>query len=206
VSRGHDAVVRLASARPLRVAEQPFLFLRHGETAGNFSRIYQHPNEPLNATGIAQARRAALALHACRPDRILASTMRRAWQTAGIVGQALHLPVMEAPGLRERHFGALIGTSSVGLDWAAEPPEGEALQDFVDRTRGGLAEALAGEGTPLLVAHGGTLLVLTAALGCAFTAETARNATPLLFAPGADGWRMESLAAPVESGGGVVFT
>src|SRR5262245_15065236 len=102
----------------LKPGAQRFLFLRHGETQGNHLKIFQHAEIELNEAGLAQAAEAAAILAGCGAKRILASTMHRAWTTAQIVGKKLELTPIEEPGLRERWFGDLVGTSSAEMDWS----------------------------------------------------------------------------------------
>lgn len=183
-----------ARAVGVRVRAEAFLFCRHGRTAGNAARIYQHPQEPLDAEGHAQARRAAALIAAGpRPARLVSSDMARAWLTAGHIASALGAPVLPAPGLCERSFGALVGTSSAGFDWREDPPQGETLADFVARTARALSDILAEADAPLLVAHGGTWLVLAGALGIPLVPALRDNAVPLLVRRGEAGWE----AAPL---------
>jgi broad specificity phosphatase PhoE len=181
VKHGLDAVQLLAGARLLRPRARRFLFLRHGETEGNAKRIYQTPEIPLNQRGEEQARLAAEYLRGHSVDRILASDMRRAWQTAETAAAMVGAPVIAEPRLRERWFGDLIGTSSLNLDWRNEPPNGESLRDFVARTQAGLINALDTDESRLLVAHGGSLYVLVYSLGAELLEQHIANATPLLF-------------------------
>jgi probable phosphoglycerate mutase len=181
LEHGLDQVRRLAAERPLQLRARRFIFLRHGETEGNVQRVYQRPDTPLNATGLAQAGRAAEYLRGQTVERILASDMRRAWQTAQAVAETVSAPVIAEPRLRERWFGDLIGTSSAGLDWRNEPPNGELLRDFVVRTQDGIRDALDTEAPTLLVAHGGPLYVLVFSLNVDLLEQHAANATPLLF-------------------------
>lgn len=181
VKHGLDAVQRLAFAQLLRPRARRFIFLRHGETEGNAKGVYQPPEIPLNPRGEEQARLAAEYLRAHRIDRILASDMRRAWQTAQTAATMTGAPVIPEPRLRERWFGDLIGTSSLDLNWRNEPPNGESLCDFVARTQAGLSAALDTDASTLLVAHGGPLYVLVFSLGAALLEQHIANATPLLF-------------------------
>ena len=191
---GVDAVLDAARALGVRVRTEAFLFCRHGQTAGNAARIYQHPHDPLDAEGHAQAIRAAAAIAAGpRPARLLASDMARAWLTAGHIASASGLAVQPTPGLRERSFGTLVGSSSAGFDWRADPPGGETLAEFVGRTAAALSDALAGDDLPLLVAHGGTLLVLAGALGVPLDPAVRANAVPLLVRRAGAGWAMRPL-------------
>lgn len=181
VKHGLDEVRRVAATRPLQPRARRFIFLRHGETEGNARRIYQTPEIPLNQTGLEQARRAAEYLRAHTVGRILASDMRRAWQTAQAASEIVGAPVIAEPRLRERWFGDLVGKPSQDLDWRHEPPNGETLRDFVARTQDGLSDALDTEASTLLVAHGGSLYVLVFSLGADLLEQHIANATPLLF-------------------------
>jgi len=181
VKHGLDEVRRLAHKRPLKPRARRFIFLRHGETEGNAKRIYQPSDIPLNPTGQAQARLAAKYLCEYPVERILASDMRRAWQTAEAAAAVVGAPVIAEPRLRERWFGDLVGTSSIDLDWRNEPPNGESLHAFVTRTQAGFASALDTDAATLLVAHGGSLYVLVFRLGEELLEQHIANATPLLF-------------------------
>jgi len=197
---GLDVLAARAGTPRLAPRAGRFLFLRHGATEGNVRKIYQRFDQPLNEMGLAQARDAA-ALLAQRGgiDRILASDMDRAWQTACIVGAALGLPVTAEIRLRERWFGDLVGTSSAGLDWSHDPPNGDTLDAFIARTRDGVLAALDSEASTLIVAHGGTLNVLAAALGVPLQAQHMHNASPLDFQREGGDWRVTPLlTAPLE--------
>ena len=196
VKHGLDEVRRLAVGSPLVPKARRFIFLRHGETEGNARRVYQPADIPLNATGQAQARLAAEYLRAHPVERILASDMRRAWQTAEAAAESVRASVTPEPRLRERWFGDLIGTSSKDLDWRNEPPNGESLQDFVVRTQAGFRDALDTDASTLLVAHGGSLYVLVFSLGADLLEEHIANATPLLFEheSSTGRWRISNIA------------
>ena len=181
VKHGLVELRRLAVATPLRPRTRRFLFLRHGETEGNAQRIYQSVETPLNAIGLGQARRAAEYLRAHPVERIFASDMRRAWQTAETAAEVVRAPVTAEPRLRERWFGDLVGQSSRDLDWRIEPPEGESLREFILRTQAGLNHALDTEESTLVVSHGGPLYVLVFSLGADLLERHIANATPLLF-------------------------
>ena len=203
VPRGLDALNAEAARRPLRPQVDSFLFLRHGETDGNRLHFYQGAEQPLNAAGEAQAREAAGILAGEPVKRIVASDMRRAWQTATIVAAAVGATPVPSTGLRERWFGDFVGTSTADFDWSRHPPNGEDLGDFVARARGALAAALAGSGRTLVVAHGGVLYVALAALGIPFEATLATNALPLRFVAEAGVWRASPLRTLNVSGVGV---
>ncbi len=196
LKHGLDEVRRLATKRPLKPRARRFIFLRHGETEGNAKRLYQPPDIPLNSTGEAQARRAAEYLREHPVERIFASDMLRAWQTAHAAAQVAGAPVVAEPLLRERWFGDLVGTSSLDLDWRYEPPNGETLQEFVARTQDGFHNALDSDASTLVVAHGGSLYVLVYSLGADLLEEHIANATPLLFDYETDAgcWRISNIA------------
>lgn len=207
---------------------QRFYFLRHGQTARNALRIYQSVDEPLNATGRAQAEQAAQVLAAELAGeaqvRIVCSDAPRAHTTAqavalqlqsrqGQAGNSLNagdpsthgllqagLQPSAVVGLRERHFGTLIGTSSADIDWDCAPDGGETLDQFVTRTLAALAEAVAHPAPVLVVAHGGTLHVLAAALGVSASPALLANAQPLRFDREGQGWRVTPLGVPQPAG------
>jgi len=105
--------------------DQRILFLfRHGETDWNREgRLQGHTDTPLNATGLAQAEALAETLRRHRLDAVVSSDLMRAWATAQIVAEALGLPLLADPGLRETNVGA-----AEGLLWTdAKARFGESL-------------------------------------------------------------------------------
>ena len=192
---GLRALVAAASAFRLRPNIDRFLFLRHGRTAGNIGRVYQHPDDPLAPEGFADAERAAGILARQDFTHIAASDMARAWLTSGRVAAATGKPVVAVPGLRERFFGDWIGMPSAGLDWRADPPNGETLGQFVVRAAGGLDAALArAPGETLIVSHGGVLQVAAGMLGLALSPDLTRNALPLAFRRVGGNWTVQAIA------------
>ncbi|MGI4777411.1 MAG: histidine phosphatase family protein [Janthinobacterium lividum] len=192
---GFDELVRLASAQRLSPVCDHFYFLRHGQTGRNASRIFQDVDEPLSALGLQQAATAAERLSGEPIRTIVCSDARRAFDTAHAVAGGLKLLPIARDNLRERHFGALIGTSSANLDWACAPEGGETLAAFVDRKRDALAQALTAPAPVLIVAHGGTLYVLAALLGVTIEPNVLGNAQPLRFQRTHATWRIEPLLA-----------
>jgi broad specificity phosphatase PhoE len=194
--RGLDELYRLAREEPLAPACTHFFFVRHGETDGNHGRIFQGAEQPLNARGLAQAEAAAEVLKAERIERFVSSTMPRAWVTAEILARPHGLVPEAEPGLRERWFGDLVGTSSADYDWRQMPPNGEGLETFVRRVRAALGRAveLADRQRTTLVGHGGILYVLGPALGIDLETRHLANCTPLLLERVGDRWRAQCLA------------
>lgn len=87
-------------------------YVRHGETEWNAQRRFQgHLDIPLSPVGIGQAFRLAERLSRSRIsfDRLYASDLRRARQTAEPLAQVLGLPIATTPLLREIHVGELAG-------------------------------------------------------------------------------------------------
>lgn len=152
--------------------------VRHGETAWNAdARIQGHQDVELNDTGRLQARRLGQALADENPAAIYSSDLRRALQTAEAVARTTGAPLIAAPGLRERGFGAFEGRTFEDVQvhapeharrWRQRDPDyapaggGEsltALRARVQRTVDELAARHAGA-LIVLVAHGGVMDVL----------------------------------------------
>lgn len=198
--RGLDHLLRLAAAQRFEVACEHFYFLRHGQTERNAQRIFQAADEPLNANGQAQARRASALLAAETIVTVVCSDTRRTLETAATVAAPFGLSARPHAGLRERNFGSLIGTSSVDIDWDCAPAAGETLAEFVDRSAAALLHALAHPAPVLVVAHGGILYVLAGLLNVSLDAQALGNAHPLRFERADGRWRALPLAAGSDAG------
>jgi broad specificity phosphatase PhoE len=72
------------------------MIVRHAEAAGTDGH-----DPPLTARGRDQAHRLAARLTAARADRLSSSTLRRASETAEIISEAVQLPILLDPRLRE---------------------------------------------------------------------------------------------------------
>lgn len=195
---GLDRLVEIAATQPLAPACDHFYFLRHGQTGRNALRIFQSVDEPLSELGLQQAAHAAELL-AGEPIRtIVCSDARRAFDTAHTVAATLRLTPTAQAELRERNFGALIGTSSANIDWACEPEGGETLTQFVARKRAALDAALKQPAPVLVVAHGGTLYALAALLGVPIDITVLGNAQPLRFSRSGPTWAITPLLRHVD--------
>jgi broad specificity phosphatase PhoE len=111
------------------------LMVRHGETAGNASRVLQLPDVPLNERGIGQAEQLARRLLDHGFAHIVCSDLLRARMTAAPLAVRSGLEIEENPLLQERNFGDLRGTpyaelteDPFGPDLA--PPNGEDWATF----------------------------------------------------------------------------
>jgi len=182
---GYDRIAALASALPFAPARARFIFVRHGETEGNRTRVYQFPHTPLNAAGEAQAARAAKSLAATKIGRLIASPMARAWRTANLVAaeHGIHPEVDGA--LSERFYVSLWDTPIQGeFNWNWDPDGCEPLATFVHRAAHSVMRILTddtGDGETVIVAHGGILLVVCALTGASLAGDQRRNAVPLRF-------------------------
>jgi len=182
---GYDRIAALTSALPFAPARARFIFVRHGETEGNRTRVYQFPHTPLNAAGEAQAARAAKSLAATKIGRLIASPMARAWRTANLVAaeHGIHPEVDGA--LSERFYVSLWDTPIQGeFNWNWDPDGCEPLATFVHRAAHSVMRILTndtGDGETVIVAHGGILLVVCALTGASLAGDQRRNAVPLRF-------------------------
>ena len=163
-----------------RPKEHTVLWLvRHGESTWNALGLAQgHSDQPrLTRRGVRQARYAANQLRGCPISAVYASDLRRAVATAAPLAAALELGVSRDPRLRERGLGVLEGTPSVAvpaalsgvagsrvIDPDARPPDGESLRDLYWRAAGFASDLLDAGLQVAVVAHGGTLRVLSAYL------------------------------------------
>ncbi len=94
---------------------------RHGQTDANLARRVQgQGSNPLNATGLEQARELAAYFrqHAdrYRVDCIVSSDLMRARQTAEILAEALSVPVTFHPELRARRMGTFENRTHAELE------------------------------------------------------------------------------------------
>jgi probable phosphoglycerate mutase len=175
--------------------QHAFYFLRHGETAWNRAgRTQGQLDSLLNDTGRAQAQRAAEALRGEPVQRIVASPLSRALDTAQAVADVLGLEVMMDPGLMECHLGDHQGQPHG--PWLRQyfhgnymPPNGESFDEFCSRTWAAMARAVALGPNTLIVAHGG--LWVAARRHVAVEPDLSRmpNALPLFIEPGPVRWR-----------------
>lgn len=169
---------------------EAFWFLRHGETDWNARGLSQgNVDVPLNETGVAQARAAALLLRGRGIASIVSSPLSRAHDTAVMVGEALGLPVAVEDDLHEVAFGAQEAQPMAGA-WFAEwvegtttPPGAESFSALRRRAVVAINRALLRPFPVLVVAHGALFRALRAEMGLEANVRTA-NAMPILCAPG----------------------
>jgi broad specificity phosphatase PhoE len=153
------------------------LLVRHGKTKlHKASRFWGKTDVELNAEGIRQARQLRDRLATEKIEAIYASNLSRARRTAEIIASRHQPDVTLCEELDECNFGRCEGLTFEeisrlypelaellnGSDMLARFPGGESLEDLDNRIRKFLPileEHDSGE-TVLIVAHGGTLLLL----------------------------------------------
>ena len=187
---------------------QRLILLRHGETTGESSIRYHGRNDvELSEAGRAQMQAAAREIEIAGVDRVVASSLARARESAEIV--APNFEVSLEDDLREVNFGRWEGLtageienmdpelyagwreSTAGFDY----PDGERRADFLERIQRGFERCLpaAGEAeTVLVVAHKGVIRVAVAHLLPGFTFDDghpALGSALVLERRGAGPWR-----------------
>lgn len=172
------------------IPARAFWFVRHGETDWNAEgRSQGSIDTALNATGIAQAGRAAALLVGRGIASIVSSPLSRARDTAETIGRALNLLVALESDLREVSFGVHEGTQQSAewfVDWidGLDTPEGaESFAALRARAARGLTAALAHPAPVLVVAHGAWFRAIRAEMGLPIDVRTP-NAVPLWCDPG----------------------
>ncbi|GBE65042.1 glucosyl-3-phosphoglycerate phosphatase [Mycobacterium sp. MFM001] len=161
------------------------LMLRHGQTDFNLgSRMQGQLDTELSELGRAQAVAAAEVLSKHQPLLIVSSDLRRAYDTAVVLGERTGLQLRVDNRLRETHLGDWQGMTHTQIDAAAPgarlawredatwaPHGGESRVDVADRSMPLIGELVTGEPEwgaderpVVLVAHGGLIAALTAAL------------------------------------------
>ena len=145
------------------------LLLRHGQTRLSVEKRFSGVGDPeLTEVGLRQAQAAADRLATSGAVAVVSSPLRRARQTAELVGKALGVEVAVEEGLRETDFGDWDGYtfSEVRERWSREldawladtavaPPHGESFDATALRVRRARDRLLASYGgqTIVLVSH-----------------------------------------------------
>jgi len=142
------------------------ILARHGETDWNRDGIWQgHGDPPLNALGRRQAAGLADRLADVEIDALYSSDLRRAYETAEIIGVAKGLAITADRDLREMDVGSWSGLTSEEIQERfpeAGHHDGESREAFDTRAVAALGRiARAHEGGPVLVVtHGGVVRAL----------------------------------------------
>ncbi len=170
--------------------------IRHGATEWNATGRFQGRSDvPLAPLGRAQARAAAEALRPLRIERVYASDLGRALETAEIVSAATGAPLVRDARLREFDFGRWegltwpeilaahpdIATAARTSAATYTPVDGESFAEVSERVRGFLDEiARSRESRAAVVTHAGTLHAFFSVLGIDENAAAKR----IVFASG----------------------
>jgi len=180
------------------------LLARHGETADNQppARVMGRRDPPLNERGLEQAHELARAVAGEGIRALYTSNLRRATETAEIVGEALGLDVLVDPRLAESDRGRWEGRLIRDIEreepetWEAwrragdgfRFPGGESLREHLSRVESALDDVAAAPLPALVVCHGGTIR-------CAFALRNHRglDAFHELDVPNAVPLRLEDL-------------
>jgi broad specificity phosphatase PhoE len=168
------------------------IIVRHGESHSNASAdrvaLPEAEGDRLTDRGLRQAEAAAEALAELGATRLIASSMRRAAETAAVIGERLGLPVETSELIHELReidgYGALDAGRQRELRWSKRmaanagdphhaPGGAESFADVVGRVRAFKAE-LAGQpddSVQVAVSHGiyARFFLLDSILGPAFT-------------------------------------
>lgn len=162
------------------------MFMRHGRSRADDEQVHEgRYDAPLTGLGRAQAERRATELNASGItfDAIVASPLKRAHETAGIIGSALNMGVDLDEDWMETDNGPLAGlpfqvasrTYPIpGFHNPFQPHvvsagEGESTWSLHSRAARALERVIRrGRGSYLVVAHGG---ILNAAMGCIVGAQ-----------------------------------
>lgn len=124
------------------------IVIRHGETDWNVEGRYQgQADPPLNQRGFEQAHELADELTNSHLELIYTSPLKRAYQTARIIAEHLHIPINTDSRLSEIHQGEWQTRLRAEIEgqfpdlfqrwetepWEVSPPNGEHLTDVQAR-------------------------------------------------------------------------
>ncbi|MCX5042764.1 histidine phosphatase family protein [Aldersonia sp. NBC_00410] len=156
------------------------ILLRHGQTEWNAdNRMQGQLDTQLTELGRSQAKDAAQALADLPITAIVSSDLHRAYDTATALGDVTGVPVRTDVRLRETHLGEWQGLVHTQVDerypgqretWRGDarfaPPGGESRVEVAARSIQVVRELLDTDydGVAVLVAHGGLIAALSAAL------------------------------------------
>ncbi|MDE5572059.1 MAG: histidine phosphatase family protein [Prevotella sp.] len=131
--------------------------VRHGETVDNARQIMQGQTQGcLNEKGREQARLVAKRLAGESLNAVVASDLQRAIQTAELLAEPHHLPVVTTPLLRERDWGGFTGRYIPDLKDEVWPDDVESEEALLLRARAFLLYIMATYpgGRVVAVGHG----------------------------------------------------
>ncbi len=134
------------------------IFIRHGESIGNTKQGFisgQSDTQGLSEKGKIQIIKASWELRSMRTDKLYASPVVRAQETATILARYAGVPIKTLPWLSELHHGVFEGhfwwevIPNIPTPWRSRRedfrtpyPQGESMRDVLKRTSQGLSEWL----------------------------------------------------------------
>lgn len=147
------------------------LLIRHGESEGNARGVVQgHMDFGLSAIGREQAAATAESVAREPVDRVISSPLRRASETALVIGTRLGLPVEPERGLMEYDIGGASGLTPAEIrvrhpevleafarGERPQYPGEEGREVFLARVRGVLEQLMPLQETILAITHGGVI-------------------------------------------------
>ena len=132
------------------------ILIRHGEIDSNVAKVYSgRSSEPLNSRGLLQAEKAAEAIGQLQVATLLTSPLKRAFETAMILGRKLNLDPLVSEYFNELRMGPWEGLSEAEVEarypvefkvWNSRPAElhldgRETLEELRVRTIEGVLDA-----------------------------------------------------------------
>lgn len=154
---------------------QTIYLVRHAESTLK-GRYCGSTDAGLSKTGIQQAKKLGKFFHSIPLDLCIHSDLKRTRQTAEPIYAKKSIPVRESPAIRELHFGKWerLKFSSIERRWpeiysrwmraphAVQIPDGESFSQLCERINRFVQELKGcSERNAVIVAHGGSLSVLT---------------------------------------------
>ena len=182
--------------------DNPFYFLRHGETTWNaIGRTQGQLDAPLSDLGRRQASAAAVALKGEPIKRIIASPLSRARDTAEAAGAALGLTPEFDDDLMEFNAGEWQGQprgENIRAYFQKElnPKDGETFVEFADRAWRAIQKSAARGPDTLIVCHGGLWYAMQEYIRMDPPLWPMPNALPIHVTPKPDIWSARVISAP----------
>ncbi|MDC3417919.1 histidine phosphatase family protein [Aquibacillus salsiterrae] len=140
--------------------------IRHGETDWNLNEKLQGKTDiPLNETGRQQARECRDYFKDTEWDVLVTSPLRRAKETAEIINEGVHVPLVEMEQLKEWSFGKAEGTTKEERDRLYPDkryPGAETKGQVLERVMEGMKQIVDQYSNKkvLVVAHGAVISLI----------------------------------------------
>ncbi len=144
--------------------------MRHGETESNAQKRLGGQDDHLSKIGKEQVLACAKKFLSYPMQRIITSDAKRSRETAALIAQRIHVPILISPLVREKSSGMWAGKTEASVNWAElrgdfytrKIPGGESINDVIARA-GAFQRALEEEqANTLVISHGTFIKVLLA--------------------------------------------